>query len=62
MKSFGELLRDEKVCLGQVLSDVKTRVVLSGHQSTRVTIKTMHQNYLEAPYGFAIVKINEDEI
>ena len=34
-----------------VFSDVKTRVVLSGDQSTRVTIKTMHQNYLEAPYG-----------
>ena len=26
-------------------------MVLSGDQSTRVTIKTMHQNYLEPPYG-----------
>jgi len=33
------------------LRDVKTRVVLSADQSTRVTLRTLHQNYLRPPLG-----------
>ena len=33
------------------LRDVKTRVVLSGGQSTRVTLRATHQNYLKPPAG-----------
>ena len=33
------------------LRDIKTRVVLSGDQSTRVTLRSLHQNYLEPPLG-----------
>ena len=39
---------------GQVteLRDTKTRVVLSGGQSTRVTLRTLHLNKLEHPLGY----------
>ena len=33
------------------LRDVKTRVVLSADQSTRVTLRTLHQTYLRPPLG-----------
>ena len=33
------------------LRDVKTRVVLSGKQSTRVTLRTLHENNLTPPLG-----------
>ena len=33
------------------LRDIKTRVVLGGDQSTRVTLRTLHQNNLPPPKG-----------
>ena len=33
------------------LRDMMTRVVLSADQSTRVTFRTLHENYLQAPLG-----------
>ena len=33
------------------LRDIKTRVVLSAGQSTRVTLRAIHQNYLRPPAG-----------
>lgn len=34
------------------LRDIKTRVVLSGDQSTRVTLRMLHQNNLPPPLGY----------
>lgn len=33
------------------LRDTKTRVVLSGDESTRVTLRTLHKSYLPLPMG-----------
>ena len=33
------------------LRDMRTRVVLSADQSTRVTLRTLHKNYLQPPLG-----------
>ena len=33
------------------LRDTMTRVVLSADQSTRVTLRTLHKNYLQPPLG-----------
>ena len=44
------------------LRDTKTRVVLSGGQSTRITLRTLHLNKLEHPLGYHFNLYSKNQI